>query len=379
MKNSVQKTFLFIGSILLTLLFLETFLPKVKNDSAFLSKAWISNGKNSLYVLDDERIYRANELKTCCHDSDGYKKNIDKLAQPKITITTIGDSFTYGITPTTDNQTYPFYLQKVLRSKGFSANVNNAGVSGYGTDQEYLFAQSILKKDPPDILIWNLYVNDEYDSNIACLFKKSGSEYQQISAKHNLLYFYDKLPEIMTNLNIVKIIHKSLSSYLKVNYWDSRYTFGCSKPNHDNSNFDLFSDKIAWQIAALNKKLKNSKTKIVYVYMPIQLYFDTRVNNTKFDEATGYYRQINTLKKHTAFLDLNQEWANIYNSNLFHTRNDQNQSSQLSEVSPNIFNAYFMSEEDLSSPIGLKHPSPTGNLEIAKVVADYLSKNYIHD
>lgn len=89
----------------------------------------------------------------------------EKKPSDTINILCLGDSFTFGY-GVNDTETYPYYLEQILndRMEG-NYNVINAGFAdGWGTDTEYLFLKSKIKRLEPDIVLLGvLYANDLYD------------------------------------------------------------------------------------------------------------------------------------------------------------------------------------------------------------------------
>lgn len=82
-------------------------------------------------------------------------------------ILVLGDSFTFGLGVNIE-ESYPKVLETMLNqsSKGSGARtyeVINAGVAGYGTEQEYLYLQELQQRYEPDIVIVGLYSNDVDD------------------------------------------------------------------------------------------------------------------------------------------------------------------------------------------------------------------------
>jgi lysophospholipase L1-like esterase len=82
-------------------------------------------------------------------------------------ILAIGDSFTLGLGVNSE-ESYPKVLETMLNGDSVNAGskkyeVINAGVDGYGTDQEYLYLQELLQRYKPDMVIVGLYSNDVDD------------------------------------------------------------------------------------------------------------------------------------------------------------------------------------------------------------------------
>ena len=71
-------------------------------------------------------------------------------------IIALGDSFTWGEN-NKDNETYPFYLEKMYNN---NVDVINMGVHGYGPDQFYLYFLRDGLKYSPDVVLFGLFLPD---------------------------------------------------------------------------------------------------------------------------------------------------------------------------------------------------------------------------
>ncbi|MBI2144018.1 SGNH/GDSL hydrolase family protein [Candidatus Woesearchaeota archaeon] len=101
---------------------------------------------NSKGLRDDERSYEK---------PDGVRR-----------ILMLGDSFTFGI-GLKQNETIPGMLEHMLnsnRESPYSYEVINAGVGGYGTEQELIFLMREGLKYNPDIVLLSFYSNDPSDN-----------------------------------------------------------------------------------------------------------------------------------------------------------------------------------------------------------------------
>lgn len=76
-----------------------------------------------------------------------------------IRIMIFGDSSVVGRGVPQD-QTINAHLERLLRAQGVSAEVINAGVQGYSTDQVLLRIQQLVPLYHPDIIVYGLHIND---------------------------------------------------------------------------------------------------------------------------------------------------------------------------------------------------------------------------
>lgn len=82
-------------------------------------------------------------------------------------ILAVGDSFTFGLGVDIE-ESYPKVLEAMLNRSPLNRYVRkyevvNAGVDGYGPEQEYLYLKELLNRYRPDLVIVGLYSNDVND------------------------------------------------------------------------------------------------------------------------------------------------------------------------------------------------------------------------
>jgi lysophospholipase L1-like esterase len=97
-------------------------------------------------------------------DDLGLRKNgAPPLDHPATRILLLGDSTTAGL-EVNDGETFASLLEGRLRQAGKSVRVYNAGVRGYGTDQELLLLRRLKPLLKPDIVIYTFCENDLRDN-----------------------------------------------------------------------------------------------------------------------------------------------------------------------------------------------------------------------
>jgi hypothetical protein len=96
---------------------------------------------NSRSVVTTARTIHAQ------HNSLGLR-DIEFVGDDKPTILFLGDSFVWGLDAETDER-----FTDLLRTRISTHHVVNAGVSGYGTDQEYLLLQRLWPKIRPVVVV----------------------------------------------------------------------------------------------------------------------------------------------------------------------------------------------------------------------------------
>lgn len=90
-----------------------------------------------------------------------HQKNKDSST---IRILILGDSFTFGVGVSLE-ESYPKVLEAMLNKNTAAGDskkyeVINAGIEGFGTEQEYLYLEELANIYSPDLVIVGLYSND---------------------------------------------------------------------------------------------------------------------------------------------------------------------------------------------------------------------------
>lgn len=100
------------------------------------------------------------------NNSLGFRdREFSKSKNSKVTrIAVIGDSFIWGFGTTEAENRFTNILEGLLKENGLEAEVYNFGISGFGTDQEYLLYHNIVSSFSPDLIILSYYVNDSLDN-----------------------------------------------------------------------------------------------------------------------------------------------------------------------------------------------------------------------
>lgn len=130
---------------------------------------------------DDERGYRLVENYEFTHrtsefsvpvriNAEGLRdREYPRERDPRVfRILALGDSFTFGVGVRSED-TYPKVLEGLLNGSSAARGrttyeVVNAGVEGYGPEQEYASLKGLLGRYQPDLVIVGLYSNDVADT-----------------------------------------------------------------------------------------------------------------------------------------------------------------------------------------------------------------------
>ena len=263
-------------SSLTGLLIANSFLKRNKYSGNVLIKRIAANNRIfGCYLTDSLVIYRPRPNDSICSQNDayGFRKSPDLPATFNKTILTLGDSFVYGAF-VDSNQTYPAYLEKILNESGNQTRVYNAGVVGFGTDQEFLYFTSyILPNLKPNIVIWNIHENDPYDNIEACLIQYADNKSYDYKGYLNTLYILSRL-----NTSLPKSITQSDIYKLVVNSIPPRYTLGCTYKEQLKPRPQLIQ-KIMRTIRDMQELSKKYGFDLVLVYAQGQAGYNSKINN----------------------------------------------------------------------------------------------------
>ena len=262
----------------------------------------------------------------------------------KKNIIILGDSFVLG--NTTSEETFPFHLNKIIQSDHKQFQVLNAGISGHGTDQEYLFfVKNILPRIKPQILIWNVNENDVYDNIDRPLFDLKNNKLEKIPAWKSGFYlnaiFLSYLPDYFKNQSrAVNLISTNLSRLRLFHITEKDKTAWSIK-------------KINYEINEMQKLSKLNGFKLIIAISP---------NKAIADDLPAKYKGLNNINeikktlKDVEIIDQNEYFINFKSS------------TQKSENNTEL----FLNEKD-EFPIEAWHPNSFGNYLMARSLMDQIS------
>ena len=100
-------------------------------------------------------------------NSKGHRGPERSFAKPPgiSRILVLGDSYTWGY-GVADQEVFPALLQQELQTAPTTWQVLNAGVSGWGTDQEYLYLRAEGFRYEPTIVVLALFVGNDPSENM---------------------------------------------------------------------------------------------------------------------------------------------------------------------------------------------------------------------
>lgn len=298
-KHVAQRTGLVIGSMAFALWLTNIYLgikgyEKQRFIWGWANELTVDEGYNkrifsldsSLIYIPNTSVYNSNDPEdSVLSDKDGFRPTGETLEGDDVkTIVTIGDSFTWGFL-LQSKQTYPYFLEHSLRERGYKVNVKNGGVNGYGSDQQFIYLRDhLIARAKPNVVVWNINVNDVEDNNFACLFrpKKGNPEqsFEQLSAWRNTSFIQGTIakyvPAPIRNTRV-----GNLALYSIAPDWDRR-TIGCeAKQSADLFLSDEQKKKFVFHISEMTKLSEEHDFELVVTLMPNQFYLDPQYDNSE--------------------------------------------------------------------------------------------------
>lgn len=167
MRNWVKNGLLLLGAVLFTLFFLEVafsilypqkiikYQQQEKHTQYHELLGWVNKPNFTDKGVLCGKVYSRTINGQGFRDTKEY--TIEKTPGKK-RVLVLGDSFMFG-EEQNDGALYPTYLQDLLGSK---YEVYNFGVSGYGTDQEYILLEKNIAYKP-DMVIVGFFQNDVFN------------------------------------------------------------------------------------------------------------------------------------------------------------------------------------------------------------------------
>lgn len=286
------------------------------------------------------------------------------------TILMVGDSFTYGH-KVNDLDTYPSKVEELLLTQGYDVNAYNAGVSGYSTDQEYLYVHNNIETIQPDLVVINLHENDIYDVNDNCLFKtESSGKLQQVTGKTSNIYIQSTIathtPKLIKDSKALNLFLSTLSLN------NQRVNYSCTK----KIDKQAMTKKIDLLLHRLKEELQ-TKAELLLVLVPSEGYFDRSFSNDHFllSDRRMLSSQLSTYK----FIDSGSMIAQDLDPELVQFRDENISEYLISEgetADVLVSNIFHNDSTEPESKKGERHLNEVGNLLFAKYISNEITQRY---
>jgi len=375
----IKKIGIFFSSLIISLFITNVFFSIFKIEEKLTPFAFPDSfkvAKNTrLFFADKKRIFKLADnpennnvfpsntnRQTWNIDKMGFRpdyKPNDKLDENSYVILMIGDSFTYcGEVPHSDS--YPAILEKKLLENFPNINVINAGVPGYGPDQQLIYLRELLLKINPNLVVWNIYENDITDTNYYCLFQNDNEKLREIQAWKNNVYrqgiIVDTLPWLIARQPITKIATHFIGKPFGGNTALPISTIGCTEPI-TNEYLKKLGEKVNIILQTAKEETISTGVKIEFILMPNQQSFIKQEENIEELIKIEIIKQL-AIFKNTPLLDLTKEFKKY----------------ELDE-NINIYNDFYLSEKE-EPDVFSRHLNSKGNTLAAEKVQEYLVNKY---
>lgn len=334
----------------------------LKHQNQYSFYDFATNGKSETYTTDKNLIYsfKSNQL---------YRNftTLPVTGNNQKTVAFVGDSVTWSY-GANDSTTYPLTFEKTYNQKHKPnvISVYNYGVPGYGIDQEYILIQDKIQKElKPNLIVWNINVNDIRDNNYMCLYRYQNNQWQKISATHNIGYWYGwlgtNLPSFITDSNLFNYIWQKLFRLITSTTNESLYTFGCSTILRSPDTKKLIVSRLLFFISELEKQLESDNSHLIVTLVPYQKYFDHQVSRKDLD--SDYFLIKDTLDTASInFFDFNETILNKLQT-------ESNFPQQ------NFSHEYFLDSSIDRNPDGIRHPNQKMYDLMAQTLFEYLQQS----
>ncbi len=133
---------------------------KMFTDADFMHAPTLrKNYKTTINSLEDGKKYVITTNNLALRNLKDIPENKSEI---ELRILCLGDSFTFGL-GVSDNETFTYYLEQILNNKfNKDYTVMNAGfTAGWGTDTEYLYLKSKIKRLRPDIVLVGFFISND--------------------------------------------------------------------------------------------------------------------------------------------------------------------------------------------------------------------------
>jgi hypothetical protein len=352
-----MKWLLSLFSVILTVVLLELVLHISGYTPKPIYWSWAVDGR--LYTIDSKLIYKqvtsyTNTEQELYTDMKGYKLHGEgeNLQEHSKQVAVVGDSFVWGNTAM--NFTYPYILQEKLKEQTKQAyKVTNAGMSGYGTDQQYVFIKdNVIPELDPEVIVWNVNLNDVGDDVYRPLFDLKDGSLRPIPGWVHSIY----LQGLVSNIIGRTLLKHTLLANLIIYSIEYVKLFQISATPDQAAQWSLQKKSILFKEM---KKLCNEKQiQLVFVISPSQRYVEKLEGWEQDDQLLVGIKDV---LKDEQVIDLNQVFA--AQQDLLAIRSQQDKVLGITTEPETLF-----LDESILFPRGDWHPSIKGNSVMAESV-----------
>lgn len=364
-----------LGSLCLSLGLIEIGLHLKGYHHTPFTWEWATS--DSLHVLDKDFIYRLrpnyqNSEEEIYIDSRGFRSDPYPASQTdrqQVRVVVVGDSFVFGSTPTYD--TYPYLLEKKLEAATKQHyEVINAGVRGYGTDQQFkLLTEEIIPNLQPTVIVWNVNVNDLGDSIDRPLYDFKRGVRQAIPARLNQVY----LQGFFNNLLTWTPFKNSLTANFFLNAVGKLRLYSLSTSQADSGPWVM--EKMESMFDDVKKIAEEKNIKLVFAVSPSQTYLEGLTTADSEMEAIDLIKV--SIGLDVPLTDHNE--AILAHARQLGAGDSSLEESEIASFSSKLdFSPYFLDESDLFFR-GYWHPNRRGNEVMAEATKEIIVNYFTED
>jgi hypothetical protein len=128
-------------------------------------------------------------------NADGFRDEPTPARDGETLVLAVGDSFTFGH-GVQMRESYPKVLQRMLRARGRSVRVINAGVPGYGMDQTFKLVSHHGAALRPDLVLVGVQCSDVFDAFDVPLYDVRDGRLVELDATKTYPFLQGRLAEL---------------------------------------------------------------------------------------------------------------------------------------------------------------------------------------
>ena len=211
-----------------------------------------------------------------------------------IKIAMLGDSFTYG-SKVAEDETSSYQLQEILRErlKRSDVYVDNYGISGLSTIEEYVIFTKLVKNRDYDFVILNFFIDDftpyYYYNNILNPYIVCQEYFYPLESKISFIFKSRLVEFLYTYYDILNTRLEAHSPITPISYMI-----------HKMRRADSLRYRCAkGMLAQLGREIQNTGKKGIFVLIPSLTLYDNQ--NPYPEEIAGYETEAMLIAKESGF------------------------------------------------------------------------------
>jgi lysophospholipase L1-like esterase len=223
-----------------------------------------------------------------------YRNQNREVNSSGIKIAMLGDSFTYG-SKVAEDETSSYQLQEILRErlKRSDVYVDNYGISGLSTIEEYVIFTKLVKNRDYDFVILNFFIDDftpyYYYNNLLNPYIVCQEYFSPLECKISFIFKSRLVEFLYTYYDILKTRLETHSPITPISYMI-----------HKMRRADSLRYRCAkGMLAQLGREIQNTGKKGIFVLIPSLTLYDNQ--NPYPEEIAGYETEAMLIAKESGF------------------------------------------------------------------------------